>query len=73
MPADDTHGLFAWMVVPGVTDTTPLAEAAVEHGMLLAPESMFRPDLTPSAKMRFNVAYCDTPGTLPLLEALLRD
>ena len=70
---DDTHGLFAWMVVPGVTDTTPLAEAAVEHGMLLAPGSMFRPDLTPSAKMRFNVAYCDTPGTLPLLEALLRD
>ena len=68
---EDTHGLFAWMQVPGVSDTTPLAEAAVAHGMLLAPGSMFRPEPTPSANMRFNVGFCQAPGTLRLLEALL--
>ena len=68
---EDTHGLFAWMQVPGIADATPLAEAAVEHGMLLAPGSMFRPEPAPSAMMRFNVGFCQAPGTLRLLEALL--
>lgn len=68
---DNTHGPFAWMEVPGVADTTLLAKAAVEHDMLLAPGAMFRPDSTPSAKMRFNVGFCQTPGTFRLLEALL--
>ena len=68
---DNTHGLFAWMDVPGVADSAPLAEAAVEHGMLLAPGSIFTPDPTPSPKMRFNVAFCQAPATLRLLETLL--
>ena len=68
---DDTHGPFAWMEVPGVADTTPLAEAAVKYGMLLAPGAMFRPDPAPSAKMRFNVGFCQTSATIHLLETLL--
>ena len=62
---------FDEMEVPGVTDTIPLAEAAMEHGMLLAPGAMFRPDPTSSPNMRFNVGFCQAPGTLRLLEMLL--
>lgn len=69
---DDTHGPYAWMDVPGMADTTPLAESAVEHGMLLAPGALFGPDTATSSKMRFNVGFCQSPGTVRLLEALLR-
>lgn len=68
---DNTFGLFAWMEVPGVSDTTPLAEAAARHGMLLAPGSMFSPELRPSTMMRFNVAFCREDGMFRILEALL--
>ena len=68
---DDAHGLFAWMDVPGVGDTTPLAEAAAKRNMLLAPGSMFSPNMTSSTKMRFNVAYCRDDEVLRELEALL--
>ena len=68
---DGTHGLFAWMEVPGVTDTALLADAALGQGMLLAPGAMFRPDMRPSTRMRFNVCFCRTPETFRLLEALL--
>ena len=71
-PVDDrTHGLYAWLDVPGVADATPLAEAAVERGMLLAPGAMFRVNLEPSPKMRFNVAFCQDNAMLRELEALL--
>ena len=70
---DNTHGLFAWLDVPGVTDTTPLAETAAKRGMLLAPGSMFRPDMAPSTKMRFNVAFCQSDELCRDLETLLSD
>ena len=68
---ENSQGLFAWMDVPGVSDTTPLAEAAIKRGMLLAPGSMFRPEMTASTKMRFNVAYCQSDEMFRELEALL--
>ena len=68
---DDTHGLYAWMDVPGVADTTSLAEAAAKRDMLLAPGAMFRPDMSPSTKMRFNVAFCQSDETFHALEELL--
>ena len=71
--ADDTHGLFAWLDVPGVSDTTPLAEAAAKRRMLLAPGALFRPDMAPSTKMRFNVTYCQSDETFRDLEALLNE
>ena len=41
-PAEDgTHGLFAWMDVPGVADTTHLAEIAAGRDTLLAPGTLF--------------------------------
>lgn len=71
--ADDTHGMFAWLDVPGVADTTPLAEAAAKRRMLLAPGAMFRPDMAPSTKMRFNVTFCQSDETFRDLEALLNE
>lgn len=59
------------MDVPGVADTTSLAEAAAERDMLLAPGAMFRPDMSPSTKMRFNVAFCQSDETFRALEELL--
>ena len=68
---DNSFGLFAWMDAPGLADTTPLAEAAARQSMLLAPGSMFSPELAPSTKMRFNVAYCQDEEIFVLLQALL--
>ncbi len=68
---DRTHGLFAWLDIPGFADTTSLAEAALERSMLLAPGALFRPDMEPSSKMRFNVAFCQDDGMLRELEALM--
>lgn len=68
---DDTHGLYAWMDVPGVADTTSLAEAAAERDILLAPGAMFSPEMTPSTKMRFNVAFSQSDDLFRELEALL--
>ncbi len=70
---DDTHGLFAWLTVPGVSDTTTLAEAAARRDMLLAPGAMFNPDMTPSKQMRFNVAFCQSDELFRQLEALLTE
>ena len=71
-PADDrTHGLYAWLDIPGLANTTPLAEAAIERSMLLAPGALFRPDMEPSPKMRFNVAFCQDDGMFRELDALL--
>lgn len=71
--ADDTHGMFAWLDVPGVADTTPLAEAAARRRILLAPGAMFRPDMAPSTKMRFNVVFCQGDETFRDLETLLNE
>ncbi len=71
--ADDAFGLFAWMEVPGVSNTVSLAEAAARKGMLLAPGSMFSPHLAPSTRMRFNVAFCREDSVFSKLETLLDD
>ena len=68
---DNTHGLYAWLDVPGVDDTTALAEAAAERDILLAPGAMFSPATRPSTKMRFNVAFCRSDELFRELEALL--
>ena len=70
---DDTHGLFAWMDVPGVDDTTRLAEVASKRDMLLAPGAMFRPDMTRSSRLRFNVAFSQSDEMFRELERLLSD
>ena len=69
----NSHGLFAWMDVPGVADTASLAEVAARREMLLAPGSMFRPDFAPSSKLRFNLAFSQDDEMFRELEALLNE
>ena len=69
--ADNTHGLYAWLDVPGVADTIALAEAAAKRSILLAPGALFRPDMDKSTKMRFNVAFCQNDALFRELDALL--
>ena len=73
LAGDDGHGLFAWMDVPGVADTVPLAEAAAGRDMLLAPGAIFSPGATRSTKMRFNVAFCQGDAMFGRLDALLAE
>lgn len=68
---DKSCGMFAWVDIPGVTDSTLLAEVAAKHDMLLAPGSMFSPTMTPTSKMRFNVAFCQSNEMFRLLENLV--
>ena len=47
--------------VPGLGDSSALAHHGVEHGIVLAPGAVFRPNCQPSAHLRFNVAYAEHP------------
>lgn len=49
-----------------------LSAARLRVGML-APGAMFRPEMAPSTKMRFNVAFCQSDETSRDLEALLNE
>ena len=52
-------GIFLWGRFAGVEDSLPLAERAMRDGLLLAPGTVFRPNLQPSPWLRFNIAVCD--------------
>jgi len=49
-------------------DMRALAQRAIAHGLLLAPGDLFRPDLSPTPWMRFNVTYADAPHLYSFLE-----
>ena len=53
------HGMFLWGRFLDIEDSLPLAEFALDRGLMLAPGTVFRPNLQPSSWMRFNVAVCD--------------
>jgi len=52
---------FLWARFPGIDDAKQLAERARDQGVILGIGDVFRPNLEPSAWMRFNVALCDDP------------
>lgn len=60
-------GMFLWGRFPEIEDSLPLAEFALEQGMMLAPGAVFRPNLQRSPWMRFNVAVCEKPGVVERL------
>lgn len=68
---DETHGMFAWLDVPAISDATCLAEEAIERNMLLAPGALFRPNMEASSRLRFNVAFCQDDSTFRVLGELL--
>ena len=68
---DDEAGMFLWARLPDIPDALPLAEHAMQNGMLLAPGTVFRPALQPSPWMRFNVAVCHDPRVQRHLQSVL--
>jgi DNA-binding transcriptional MocR family regulator len=61
-------GMFLWARIPGIADSLPLAERALQDGIMLAPGAVFRPHLERSPWMRFNVTVCHDPRVLRWLE-----
>ncbi len=65
-------GMFLWARYGDVENSLKLAECAMRQGLLLAPGTVFRPNLQPSPWMRFNVAVCDDPAVQERLAFLGR-
>lgn len=53
----ERRGMFVWARHPRWPDSVPLAQAAAQAGLWLAPGSAFDPEHRHSPWMRFNVAY----------------
>lgn len=56
--SESEAGMFLWARFPHIRDSLPLAERALAEGVMLAPGTVFRPNLEPSPWLRFNVAIC---------------
>jgi len=63
-------GLFLWGRFRHIADSLPLAETASRRNLLIAPGTVFRPNLQPSPWMRFNVAVCDDREVLRAIAGL---
>jgi DNA-binding transcriptional MocR family regulator len=63
-------GMFAWGRFPHIEDSLPLAQKALQDGIMLAPGTVFRPHLERSPWMRFNLAICDDPKLLRWLKTV---
>lgn len=64
-------GMFVWADCG--RDAEVLARRAAQHGLLLAPGSLFSPTQASSSMLRFSVAMVDTPGIWATLkQALMR-
>ena len=61
-------GMFLWARFPHLDDSLALAEKALAEGVMLAPGTVFRPNLERSPWMRFNVAMCEEPRLLAFFE-----
>jgi DNA-binding transcriptional MocR family regulator len=68
MFTEPEDGLFVWARFPRIEDSFPLAEASQREGVILAPGTVFRPNLEPSPWMRFNVTACTEPRVQRWLE-----
>jgi DNA-binding transcriptional MocR family regulator len=68
--AEPADGMFIWARYPQIEDSLALAETAYHDRIMLAPGAVFRPHLERSPWMRFNVAVCDDPRVLGVLQRL---
>jgi DNA-binding transcriptional MocR family regulator len=59
--AEPNSGNFVWARFAHIEDAATLAEDALRDEVMLAPGAVFRPNLEPSAYMRFNVAFHGDP------------
>jgi DNA-binding transcriptional MocR family regulator len=56
-----TDGMYLWARFPHIEDSLALADQAAREGFMLAPGTLFHPQLDPSPWIRFNVAHSDDP------------
>jgi DNA-binding transcriptional MocR family regulator len=49
-----------------------VARAALEENVVLAPGNVFSTTQSAEQMMRFNVAHCDDPRLMPVLQRALR-
>jgi DNA-binding transcriptional MocR family regulator len=68
--AQPAGGMFAFARLPGVRDTVPLAQTALEAGVMLAPGALFCPQSGPTPWFRFNLAHLDAPRVWDCLARL---
>jgi len=59
--AEPADGMYLWARFPQIRDSLALAERVAREGLMLAPGTMFYPQLDLSPWIRFNVALCDNP------------
>ncbi|MBB2172340.1 PLP-dependent aminotransferase family protein [Gluconacetobacter asukensis] len=62
-------GMFVWADCG--RDSEGVTRRAAEHGVLLAPGSLFSPTQAPSTMLRFTVSIADTPKLWPVLRTIL--
>lgn len=65
--AQPTGGMFVFARLPGIEDTAPLAQAALQSGIMLGPGVLFCPQAGSSPWLRFNIAHCEDPRTWEFL------
>ncbi|MCF5668507.1 aminotransferase class I/II-fold pyridoxal phosphate-dependent enzyme [Pseudomonas marginalis] len=71
LPMGYEGGMFIWARLPPGINGELLAQAALKHGMVLAPCALFGYDAAHRDSMRFNVAHSDEPQVQQVFEALL--
>lgn len=71
LPMGYEGGMFIWARLPPGINGELLAQAALKHGMVLAPGALFSYDAAHRDSMRFNVAHSDEPQVQQVFEALL--
>ncbi|MBB2176992.1 aminotransferase-like domain-containing protein [Gluconacetobacter johannae] len=64
-------GMFVWADCG--RDSETVARVATEHGVLLAPGSLFSPMQAPSTMLRFTVSVADQPKLWPVLRTILAE
>jgi DNA-binding transcriptional MocR family regulator len=64
-------GYQLWCHLPEGCDSAELARAALEENVVLAPGNVFSVTQSAAGMMRFNVAHCDDPRLMPVLQRAL--
>ena len=64
-------GFQLWCRLPEGCDSAEMARAALEENVVLAPGNVFSAAQTASQMMRFNVAHCDDPRLIAVLQRAL--
>jgi len=59
---EPTDGMYLWARFPEVSNSLTVAERAAHEGIMLAPGTVFHPQMGTSPWMRFNIPVCADPS-----------